>query len=306
MGQMGALSALETGGSPDPAEYGRVDQTLIVELAALVGRDHVRTGSDIAQSLGFDAGTRFEIPRLPDVAVLPGSTAEVASVVALANRKRIPLTPRGGGTGLAGGAVAVRGGILLDLGRLDRILTVDARAHYAEVEPGVKTLALQNAAREKGLLYAGDPCSNDDCVLGGNIATNAGGNRAVKYGVTSDQVLSLEVVTAQGQVTTLGARLKKNSTGYNLVRLFVGSEGTLGIITKATVKLRRLAPLHPDSAHQHRARPGAARPVAGNPNKISSRTVPGRLQPGRPPVGGTRHWTQAQEDLGEAHRPCRA
>jgi glycolate oxidase len=248
MSPMPALSALEAGGgfASESVGYGKVDQSLVAALSALVGRDHVRTGSEIAQALGFDAGTRHEVPRLPDVAVVPGSTAEVASVVALANRKRIPLTARGGGTGLAGGAVPLHGGILLDLGRLDRILTIDCRARFAEVEPGVKTLTLQNAAREQGLLYAGDPCSNDDCVLGGNIATNAGGNRAVKYGVTSDQVLSLEVVTALGQVTTLGTRLKKNSTGYNLVRLFVGSEGTLGIITKAMVKLRRLAPLHPD------------------------------------------------------------
>jgi glycolate oxidase len=215
-------------------------------LRAIVGAEHVRTGSAIDQSLGNDAGTRSEAPRLPEIAVYPGSTAEVARVVSLANEKRIPLTPRGGGTGLAGGAVPLHGGIALDLRRLDKILAIDTRARYAEVEPGVKTLALQTAARAQGLLYAGDPCSNDDCVLGGNIATNAGGNRAVKYGVTSDQVLSLEIVTAQGKVTTVGGRLKKNATGYNLVRLFVGSEGTLGIVTKAAVKLRRRAAFYPD------------------------------------------------------------
>jgi glycolate oxidase len=114
------------------------------------------------------------------------------------------------------------------------------------VEPGVKTSQLQHAAKTRGLLYAGDPCSNDDCVIGGNIATNAGGNRAVKYGVTSDQVLELEVVTPQGERTVVGSRLRKNSTGYNLVRLYSGAEGTLGIITRATVKLHKLAPHIPD------------------------------------------------------------
>lgn len=238
--------AHEAHGRRDSSSYGRVDEEIESRLRTLLGAEHVRTGKAIDQALGNDAGTRSEAPRLPDIAVYPATTAEVASVVALAHEKRIPLTARGGGTGLAGGAVPLHGGILLDLGRLDKILTIDAHARYAEVQPGVKTLALQSAARAQGLLYAGDPCSNDDCVLGGNIATNAGGNRAVKYGVTSDQVLSLEIVTAQGKVTTVGGRLKKNSTGYNLVRLFVGSEGTLGIVTKATVKLRPLAPFYPD------------------------------------------------------------
>ncbi|MFZ4858304.1 MAG: FAD-binding oxidoreductase [Desulfuromonadaceae bacterium] len=228
------------------SRYQPVTPVIIDELRAIVGRDHVLTGEAIPASAGHDAGTRRDAHFLPEVVAAPADTAQVAAILKLANRTLVPVTPRGGGTGLAGGAVPLARGILLDLGRLDRILAIDYRSRYAEVQPGVKTTALQQAAQVRGLLYAGDPCSNDDCVIGGNIATNAGGNRAVKYGVTSDQVLELEVVTPLGERTVVGSRLKKNSTGYNLVRLFAGAEGTLGVITRATLRLHRLAPHIPD------------------------------------------------------------
>ncbi len=228
------------------SHYQPVTQEIIEELRAIVGAENVLTGDAIPASSGHDAGTRREVQYLPEVVTAPVNAEQVAAVLRLANRAMVPVTPRGGGTGLAGGAVAIKGGILLELGRMDRILRIDTKSRYAEVEPGVKTSQLQQAAQAKGLLYAGDPCSNDDCVIGGNIATNAGGNRAVKYGVTSDQLLELEVVTPLGERTVVGSRLRKNSTGYNLVRLYAGAEGTLGIITCATLKLQKLAPLIPD------------------------------------------------------------
>lgn len=230
----------------DGARFQPVTRTVLESLCAIVGTSNVFDDVETRRSLAFDAATRNDPLSPPEVVVRPGSVNEIVDILTLANRERIPVTPRGGGTGLTGAAVPVLGGLLLDLVRLNRILSIDVRARYAVVEPGVRTVDLQQAAQAHGLLYAGDPCSNDACVIGGNIATNAGGNRAVKYGVTSDQVLELEIVTPQGQRTTLGGRLKKNSTGYNLLRLFCGSEGTLGIVTRATLRLRRLAPLWPD------------------------------------------------------------
>jgi len=226
--------------------YQRVTPVIIKELRTIVGVEHVLAGDAIPASTGYDAGTRRDAPYLPDAVAVPADADQIAAILRLANRALVPVTPRGGGTGLAGGAVPVKGGIVLDLNRLDRILAIDTHSRYADVEPGVKTTVLQQAAQTQGLLYAGDPCSNDDCVIGGNIATNAGGNRAVKYGVTSDQVLELEVVTPLGERTVVGDRLRKNSTGYNLVRLYSGAEGTLGVITRATLRLHKLAPLIPD------------------------------------------------------------
>jgi glycolate oxidase len=237
---------MRTGEQSKMFHYQPVTPEIIAELSAIVGHENILSGSAVPVSAGYDAGTRRDAHYLPEVVAVPADAAQVAAILKLANRSLVPVTPRGGGTGLAGGAVPLAGGILLDLGRLDRILAIDPTARYAEVQPGVKTTALQQAAQEQGLLYAGDPCSNDDCVIGGNIATNAGGNRAVKYGVTSDQVLELEVVTPRGERTVVGSLLKKNSTGYNLVRLYAGAEGTLGIITRATLRLHRLAPLIPD------------------------------------------------------------
>jgi glycolate oxidase len=228
------------------APFQRVTKTITESLRAISGGAHVFTDEETRRSLAFDAATRHDAPSLPDVVIRPGNADEITKILEVANRELVPVTPRGGGTGLTGAAVPVMGGILLDLVRLNQIQYIDVRARYAVVEPGVRTADLQQAAQAKGLLYAGDPCSNDACVVGGNIATNAGGNRAVKYGVTSDQVLELEIVTPLGKRTTLGGRLKKNSTGYNLLRLFCGSEGTLGIVTRATLRLRRLAPLWPD------------------------------------------------------------
>jgi len=155
----------------------------------------------------------------------------------LANEHHFSVVPRGGGSGLSCGAVPVYGGLVLSTEKMNKILEINEDALYTVVEPGVRTSDLQAAVEAKGLFYAGDPCSGDSCFIGGNIATNAGGNRAVKYGTTRNQIYSIEVVMPTGEIVTLGARLHKQSTGYCLDQLIIGSEGTLGIITKATIKL---------------------------------------------------------------------
>ncbi|BBB89607.1 MAG TPA: FAD-binding oxidoreductase [Methylomusa anaerophila] len=226
--------------------YQKITGEILSELRKIVGSDHVFSGSDVPVEYAYDAGTKDGPSQSPEAVVFPASTGEVAEIVRLANRQLIPVTPRGGGSGLAGGAVPVNGGIVIDLRRMNRIIQINPAARYMVVEAAVRTLTIQQEARKHGLLYAGDPCSSDDCVIAGNVATNAGGNRAVKYGVTADQVYALEVVTPQGEIVTLGGRLKKNATGYGLVRLIIGSEGTLGIITQVTLKLQRLAPLLPN------------------------------------------------------------
>ncbi|TWH47534.1 FAD-binding oxidoreductase [Sporomusa sp. KB1] len=226
--------------------YGKVTSATITELKKIVGPEHVVWGESIPSQYAYDAGTKKEGLRYPEILVFPGSAQAVAAILKMANNHLIPVTPRGGGSGLAGGAVPLNGGIVLDLRRMNKIVHIDPEARYMVVEPAVRTIDIQQAANQQGLLYAGDPCSSDDCVIAGNIATNAGGNRAIKYGVTGDQVYELEVVTPQGEIVTLGGRLKKNSTGYGLVKLIAGSEGTLGIITQVTIKLQKLAPLLPN------------------------------------------------------------
>src|SRR2546422_80075 len=159
-----------------------------------------------------------------------------------ASRKKIPVTPRGAGFGYVGGCVPSRGGIALSLARMDRIKEISAEDFVAVVEPGVITGVLQAQARKRGLFYPPDPASMKDCSLGGNIATNAGGPRCLKYGVTRNYVLGLEVVLADGRVLRCGSRTHKNKTGFDLVGLFVGSEGLLGVVTEATLKLLPLPP----------------------------------------------------------------
>lgn len=173
----------------------------------------------------------------PWVVAEPESVEEVSSLVKAAFDHEIPVTPGGARTGLSGGALAVNGGLVLSLRRMNRILHIDLKNNQVVVEPGVITEVLQNAVEEKGLFYAVDPASRGTCTIGGNLAENSGGPRAVKYGVTKDWVLNLQVVLSDGQVIETGANTLKNSTGYNLTALMVGSEGTLGVITRATLKL---------------------------------------------------------------------
>ncbi|MBW3637724.1 MAG: FAD-binding protein [Armatimonadetes bacterium] len=183
------------------------------------------------------AGDKWMKGPTPDVVVRPRTTAEVAAVMCFAHERAIPVTTRGAGWGYVGGAVSNSGGICLSLDAMHSIREVSREDFVAVVEAGVVTADLQRAAREMGLFYPPDPASSAYCTLGGNIATNAGGARCLKYGVTRNYVLGLEVVTADGTIFHLGGRTHKNKTGFDLLGLFVGSEGMLGIVTGATLKL---------------------------------------------------------------------
>ncbi len=219
-------------------KYHHVTPELITELKAIVGEKYVYTDRDKLMPYERDEGVEREYFRLPEAVVLPETTEQVAAVIKLANKERIPVIPRGAGTGLEFGAVANEyGGIILSTERMNRIIEFNADKMYMVVEPGVITAELQALAKSKGLLYAGDPCSGDSCFIGGNAATNAGGNRAVKYGTTRDQIYAVEVVTPTGDVARFGGRLKKVTAGYPLEKIIIGSEGTLGIITELTLKL---------------------------------------------------------------------
>ena len=173
----------------------------------------------------------------PGVVAEPVSTTEVSALIRMAFEHEVPVTAGGARTGLSGGALAIQGGLVLSLRRMNKILLIDEKNHQVIVEPGVITEVLRNTVSEKGLFYAVDPASQGTCTIGGNIAENSGGPRAVKYGVTKDWVLNLEVVLPDGRVIETGANTLKNSTGYNLTGLIVGSEGTLGVVTRATLKL---------------------------------------------------------------------
>lgn len=188
------------------------------------------------------AGDKWFATHLPDAVALPSSAKSVSAILRFANEHRIPVTARGAGHGYVGGCVPLRGGIALSLERMNRIKEINAGDFVAVVEPNVITKALQDAVEAQGLFYPPDPASRADCVIGGNIATNAGGPRCLKYGVTRDYVLGLEVVLANGNVVRLGSRTHKNKTGFDLHRLFIGSEGMLGVITEATLKLLPLPP----------------------------------------------------------------
>ena len=218
-------------------KYEKITPEIIETLKQLVGDKNVVTDADAMQPYSHDEVTDPAYHHMPDAVVFPETAEQVSAIVKLANVHHFPVIPRGAGTGLACGAVPIYGGVVVSTEKMNKILEINEDALYAVVEPGVLTSDLQEAASAKGLFYAGDPCSSGSCFIGGNIATNAGGNRAVKYGTTRHQVYAVEVVNPLGNIVTLGTRLKKQSTGYCLDQLIIGSEGTLGIITKATVKL---------------------------------------------------------------------
>jgi glycolate oxidase len=175
--------------------------------------------------------------RRPELVVEATEVPQIRALLRLANDCRFPVIPRGLGTGLAGGAIPVHGGVVLSLAKMNRILAIEPRNMIAVVEPGVRNLDLKNAVREHGLCYPPDPASNDACSIGGNAATNAGGPACVKYGTTRDYILGLEAVLPSGELIEAGVRTRKGVVGYDLTRLLVGSEGTLGVITKLIVRL---------------------------------------------------------------------
>ena len=205
------------------------------ELSRALDRSDMSLEDEVLHAYGHDETEDLVHP--PQVVVRPRTTGQVAAVMKACHTHRVPVTPIGARTGLSGGALSVHGGVGLALDRMDRIVDIDERNLQVTVEPGVITQVLQEAVAEKGLYYPPDPASRGSCTIGGNLAENSGGPRAVKYGVTRDFVLNLEVVLPDGEVIWTGANTLKNSTGYDLTRLLVGSEGTLGIITKAVLRL---------------------------------------------------------------------
>lgn len=212
-----------------------VTQHHIQELKNLIGENYVFDGEEILKKYGSDHTEDLSFP--PAVLVKPKTTQEVSLVMKFAFENSIPVTPIGALTGLSGGALSVMKGIGLSTEHLNNIIEIDEKNLQVTVEPAVITQVLQNAVQEKGLFYAPDPASRGTCSIGGNLAENSGGPRAVKYGVTKDFVLNLEVVLPDGNIIWTGANTLKNSTGYNITQLMIGSEGTLGIITKAVLKL---------------------------------------------------------------------
>lgn len=208
--------------------------SLVQILTSLLGVGKVTaTPGDICSH----SGDKWFAAHPPEVVVFAATTADVAAVLRLAQAEGIPVTARGAGVGYVGGCVPVRGGIALSLARMNRIKEIDGADGVAVVEPGVVTGDLQSAVRKHGWYYPPDPASLKECSLGGNIATNAGGPKCLKYGVTRNYVLGLEVVLADGTIARLGGRCHKNKTGFDLVGLFVGSEGMLGVVTEATLRL---------------------------------------------------------------------
>jgi glycolate oxidase len=194
------------------------------------------------------SGDKWFAAHQPDAVALPRSTKSVSKILAFANQNKIPVTARGGGYGYVGGCVPIRGGIVISLERMNRILEINAKDFVAVVQPAVNTQQFQETVEAQKLFYPPDPASRAHNFLGGNIATNAGGPRCLKYGVTRDYVLGLEVVLANGDIVKLGGRTHKNKTGFDLHRLFVGSEGLLGVITEATLKLLPLPPFRANLA----------------------------------------------------------
>jgi glycolate oxidase len=208
---------------------------LIAELRGVLGELYVLVEKEDVIVYEQD-GSIFQV--MPEIVVIPADSAEVSAVVKAAKRANVPIIPRGSGTGLAGGAVPAEGGIVLSLARLDRILTIDLQNRIAIVEPGVINADVTRAVAKDGFFYAPDPSSQAACSIGGNVANNSGGPHTLAYGVTTNHVLGLEVVLDDGEILWLGGEVP-DTPGYDLCGIFVGSEGTLGIVTKAVVRLMR-------------------------------------------------------------------
>ncbi len=211
-----------------------LSSSLIAALEACVGSEHVKHDESARLAYGTDG---IKQGRAADLVVLPGSTAEVSAVAKACHAERVPMVPRGGGTGYTGGSVPTLGGVVISLERLDRIVEIDEDNLLAVVQPNVVTGDLQDAVEARGLFYPPDPASLRECVIGGNVAECSGGPRAFKYGTTKRYVLGLEAVLPDGTVVRTGSKNVKNVVGYDLTQLLVGSEGTLAIVTEVIVRL---------------------------------------------------------------------
>lgn len=221
-------------------KYNPVTKKIVDELIEIIGIKNVFTDEEKIEAYSHDETSAEEYGHMPEVVVTPSTPEEIAAIVKLANRELIPITPRGAGSGLSGGAIPVFGGILLSVEKMNKVLDIDYGNMMMVLETGIVTNEVNALIKDKGLFYAGYPMSLETCYLGGNIAENAGGGRAVKYGVTGRYVMGLELVTPTGEIVQLGGKLSKDVTGYDLKQLIVGSEGTLGIVTKAIIKLTGL------------------------------------------------------------------
>jgi glycolate oxidase len=215
--------------------FNKLSQPIIESFQQLLGSQYVLFDPESLLAYGHDETEDLSFP--PEVVLKPGTAEEISAILKICNRERIPVTPIGARTGLSGGSLSIFGGVGLSMERFNKIINIDTNNLQATVESGVITQVFQEAVIEKGLFYPPDPSSRGSCFIGGNIAENSGGPRAVKYGVTKDFVLNLEVVLPTGEIIWTGANVLKNSTGYNLTQLMVGSEGTLGIVTKIVFRL---------------------------------------------------------------------
>ena len=222
----------------DKSQFNPVTPEVAGELAKIVGESFVVFNDpERLEPYSHDEVAEKEYAHMPEALVRPRTAEEISQIMKLANRLRIPVTPRGAGSGLSGGAVPVFGGIVLLCERMNEIIEIDRQNMMITVEPGVVTNDINDVLKGTGLFFAGYPMSLETCFVGGNVAENAGGGKAVKYGVTGRYVVGLEVVTPTGEIVQLGGKLVKDVTGYDLISLMVGSEGTLGIFTSVTLKL---------------------------------------------------------------------
>jgi len=217
------------------SDFNKIDRKILDKLKQIIGEKYVLTEKFDLEPYSHDETE--DLVYWPEVAVKPQTTEEVSAILKLCYDNNIPVTPRGGGTGLSGGALPVYGGVVLSLERMNRIIEIDVANMMAVVEPGVITSVFQDTLEAMGLFYPVDPASRESCLLGGNIAENSGGPRAVKYGVTKDYVYGLKAVLPDGRVFSTGGKLLKNVAGYNLTQLLVGSEGTLAVVTEITFKI---------------------------------------------------------------------
>ncbi|MFN3939690.1 MAG: FAD-binding oxidoreductase [Chitinophagales bacterium] len=215
--------------------YVNIDDALVEKLIAIVG--HSSVTADATSLIEYGHDETEDLQYTPRLVAKPNTPEQISDILRLANEYCFPVTPMGARTGLSGGALPVYGGVALSMERFNKIIEIDERNMQVTVEPGVITEVLQNAVKEKGLFYPPDPASRGSCFIGGNVAENSGGPKAVKYGVVKDYVLNLEVVLPTGEIIWTGSNVLKNATGYNLTQLIVGSEGTLGIVTKIVLKL---------------------------------------------------------------------
>jgi len=216
--------------------YSKINHRIVAELINIVGEINCIQQEEKMEDYSHDEFSLMDIARMPDAVVKPKTSEEISKILELANREKIPVTPRGGATGLCGGCVPFFGGIVLSLERMNRIHEVDIANQMAVVESGVRLMDFYHTVEEAGLFFPSHP-GEESAMIGGVLANNAGGARAVKHGVFRNYVRGMDVVLPSGKIINIGGKIMKNSTGYNLLNLFIGSEGTLGVITQATIQL---------------------------------------------------------------------